>query len=263
MKQAFFTLILSLITINLSGQSLTLDQLIKKIKNDIIFEELKTIVDQHTNQKPTTINQIDFRPIISRKIFQLDNYQEIFYEIGEVNAKGNLAYPYRVRFLVQGNQLVNTTIWDVTKTIKTNVIHPKAFLQYQIDFQTANYKVSDQGLFEPDTMYTVSIQCGKTTKLYDKFQETLDLISSKNKDKILAWSQSTSPEIRCYGAIGLYGLKTSGHPLTKAETQWLNLISNDETIINHCSGCTNFGFSSSVKTMYQQGESYIRNNLVR
>lgn len=265
MKKYILLCFLLGLTTNLFSQRYTWDEFMDKMDEDqITYQEIKTIIDHNSNRQGAYEDKAFFTLVTKRAISQLDSCYEDLYEV-MIAAEYKKQYKRRkLRILHRNNQIIKTTSWTLTPgqldEIEVNILKKELYDEYKSDFKTANYTASENGLFEPDSLFLVGIACGGkrviTRASYTpKFKELLSLIESKNKEKIIEWCQSTSPEIRCYGAMGLNTLQRLDHDLSSQELKLLGRISKEETTINHCSGCTGFGYNSTVSEMYQKVNS--------
>lgn len=110
--------------------------------------------------------------------------------------------------------------------------------------------------FNPPHLIFVGFNC-KVDGEYDVENEAdslKKLVYSKNKTEIIKWCLSLSPEIRCYGAIGLYHLQKNGVLLNDKERALLRKISKEQTSVYGCGGCVEGGYLYSVRGMYEQGK---------
>lgn len=108
--------------------------------------------------------------------------------------------------------------------------------------------------FNPIDLIIVGFGCSAGGTPMPKFFETVELIKEKNKKELLEWCYSLIPEIRCYGAIGLKGLKEAGIKFNDSELDILEKVSNEETPVYQCSGCSGWGIRfETVQMMYEFG----------
>ncbi len=173
------------------------------------------------------------------------NTKYIFYR--EINSKTQLKYCLNVQSYRR--EVVNL---ELKKVGDTNLEYRNTNDGYNTLIDKHNLKFgikSDRKhrYFNPCNLVYVSFGCyygGDTSPEMDIIDS---LVRDTNRNEIIKWCHSLSPEIRCHGAFGLLWLKEKGITLNQEERRLLNIIRNENTIILTCSGCDGPGEFHTIK----------------
>ena len=122
------------------------------------------------------------------------------------------------------------------------VINDKKSFDDLLKAHNKNFKImADTSHLYYNPLYRCVVNTGYECEGGELIDIIWKLIKNKNKEELMKWCHSLSPEIRCYGAIGFLSLQTNGLSLNKEEIRVLDLIKNDKTWINYCDGCDGVG----------------------
>lgn len=113
--------------------------------------------------------------------------------------------------------------------------------------------VSDYQTNIPEEIPILGIACGYGGIPTPNFFKMKHKAEDGKKEEILEMCKSLSPGIRCLGGIGLKYMEMRGNRLSDEEKELLRRISKDQSLVRSCSGCTNWGFYSSVQNLYSNG----------
>lgn len=141
------------------------------------------------------------------------------------------------------------------KIIKLELTNPE-FPDFNISFKKNKFNDllklhSNKMLIEPDTLHKyfipkdrviVSFGCYYGGEWFQEMKDIQQFVDENNKDEILKWCTSLSPEIRTHGAVGLIWLFEKGIELTDKEIKILQSIYNENSIITTCGGCTGYDY---------------------
>ena len=104
--------------------------------------------------------------------------------------------------------------------------------------------------FDVSRLVFVGFNCNSASKFANELRE---LIKIGNRNEILSWCLSLNPEIRCFGAIGLFNLRRIGVKLNKKEVDLLRKISKENIRIYRCSNCYgsgSYGVLSTIREVF-------------
>lgn len=193
----------------------------------------------------------------TRTLFE--TYSQNLYGLKIVNHKGKTIY-YNLNIINKGNKIIVLNLSEV------NNENPKiAYRNSQFDkllqsiYLDLNFKPdTSHKYFNPSHLIFVGFNCSLEDSSRKELDELKRLIILKDKTEIIKWCLSLSPEIRCYGAIGLFHLKKSGIQLSNNEALLLKKIKWDKTLIHKCSGCIEGGRASSILESYNIGKKLFK-----
>ncbi|MFK7808400.1 MAG: hypothetical protein AB8F74_11415 [Saprospiraceae bacterium] len=251
-SMSLLLVMISLSLVKLYGQMTTSDLMQTLESDELDYKTVLEIIKKNTALEHSIDDQILFINRCTRSAIKNTSYKEEYYEIKASNRGEKI-----LRILSVNNDLIRMHITDRKRSKEYEFVNDKLYEKYKNDFEKSYCKVNNFSIFESDTLYRVGFLCGDGGTSNYKFDELFSLMLKRDKKTIIEWCQSSSPELRCYGAIGLRTLQKIKVELSKIEKELIDQISLDETIINICHGCTNWGFNSTIKEQYEFGNSYV------
>lgn len=257
-------LLLNLFLINAFSQGAAYEECTRFLAHKKIslfdFERFRTkFRDKGTDIEGQIVIENIYRRILYKE------YEQHLYSFSKNLGKRKYEY-YALHIISMDNQIIFSELKKLGQDTTVSIQHKRQ--QYKELIQDIHSYTS----FKPDTTHKyfnpphlifVGFNC-KVDGEYDVEIEadTLKkLVQTKNKTEIIKWCLSLSPEIRCYGAIGLYHLQKNGVLLNDNERALLRRISKEQTSVYGCGGCVEGGYLHSVRGMYEQGKKDFKDEL--
>ncbi len=193
---------------------------------------------------------LDIHKLFSRKIHQ--EYKQNLYSLCKVNPDNTIT-DYILNILSINEEIImlalNNENTDSIIIIKKTPQYKNLTQSWENTFE---FKInSTHKYFNPCDLVYVGFYCTPAQK---EAKEIKSLILNKDKDEIINWCLSLSPEIRCYGAIGLWHLKKRGMKLEEKEIKLMNQIKKERILIYTCNVCKGDGLMSSIWNAFYFGK---------
>ena len=109
----------------------------------------------------------------------------------------------------------------------------------------------------PKGIIVFGMMCGNGASPTTISRKMLRLVKKKNKLLLNSWGKSEIPEVRLAGILGLEMLKRQGFRIGKKNENLISKVSQEDTKVYTCSGCTSFGLNYSIKDSFREHQSVI------
>lgn len=265
LKFSFF-LLFNLFIINAFCQKTEWDSCLDFFKKqNLSYRDFERFHLNFKNKETTEEGQISIQNIYHRPLSadSCDYEQHLFALIKD---KGNRSYTrYALNIISKENKIIYIELkeLDQPKPIVQN--KSSEYKQFIIDNQEDNNIPADttHEYYNPAHLIFVGFNCREDGELLveNEADKLKKLIEAKNKTEILKWCCSLSPEIRCFGAIGLSYLKKNGLQLNDNELNLLEKISKEENLVYGCGGCIEGGYLHRVRDMFEKGKKLLEDKM--
>lgn len=223
--------------------SIYLDSLIHESNDNLLVLRKELVNSNDVILGDSTI--MHNQKIYDRKL--LDDYHQSLYSIS-VTKGSKISDQAVVSILYSENNIIwigTRTDNDTTLVVRKQTKAYSNLLNLFKDNYSNNIDINHK-YFDTCWFLFVGLNCRINNQIvYD----LKNLVQAENKKELFKWCLSLNPEVRCYGAIGLFNLKKRGIELDQKEYSILKKISNDMALIHRCSPCYGNGTYGVLSTI--------------